>query len=205
MRPLVKVCGLTRQEDVLACDALGVDYLGFIFAKKSPRFVPPAFVASLGPTRALKVGVFVEGDSREIAGIMDQAGLDLAQLHGGQAPDFCREIGPSRVIKVLWPMRHADAAGLEAEMRAFAPVCAFMLLDAGTSGGGHGQRLDESLLAGLRPPRPWFLAGGLTPDTVAQAAALGPYALDINSGVESSPGVKERALVQAALENVEAS
>jgi phosphoribosylanthranilate isomerase len=198
---LVKVCGLTRRQDVDACLELGADLLGFIFYPPSPRNVEPSFPASIKEPGALKVGVFVKQSVDEVLRIMDAAGLDLAQLHGGQDPDFCRIVGPDRVIKVLWPERYDDPLVLQGEMDRYAPVCSRLLLDAGESVGGHGRRVDALRLGQMTPPVPWILAGGLGPDNVAQAVAeLAPSAVDLNSGVESAPGAKDIDKLRAAME-----
>lgn len=203
MKPLVKVCGLTSPEQAAALDALGVDFLGFIFAARSPRKVAPELVAAMARGRARRVGVFAGLAAPEVLAIMDRAGLDLAQLQDDQDPDFCRAVGPRRVVKVFWPQRFASRLELETEIARFADCCAYVLLDAGTSGGGHGRSLDFAVLSGLRSPRPWLLAGGLSPDNVAQAASLAaPDGFDLNSGVESAPGVKDVALVRLALERL---
>lgn len=200
MSALVKVCGMTLPEQVAALDELGVDFLGFIFAAKSPRRVTPEQVAAMPRTRAKRVGVFVEQTADQMNRIMDQAGLDLAQLHGGQDEAFCRAVGADRVVKVFWPKRHPSLEALLEEMERFKNNCAMMLLDSGTSGGGHGVSLDFSMLSGLRPPRPWLLAGGLGPENAAQALRQArPSGLDLNSGVESSPGVKDIRKVEQAL------
>jgi len=197
---LVKICGITRAADGIACAEAGADMLGFIFAAKSPRRVTPATVAALPRTTAKRVGVFVEQTLDEILAIMDAAALDLAQLHGGQDPEFCRAVGPERVIRAFWPQKHPDTASLEAAMAPFAGAIRFALLDAGTAGGGHGNALDFAALAELSPPMPWLLAGGLGPDNVAEALRLArPHGLDLNSGVESSPGLKELGKVRRSL------
>ncbi|WP_371865488.1 phosphoribosylanthranilate isomerase [Fundidesulfovibrio magnetotacticus] len=211
---MVKVCGMTLSAQVAALDSLGVDFLGFIFAAKSPRRVTPEHVASIPRGRAKRVGVFVEQDAAEVRRIMDAAGLDLAQLHGGQDERFCEAVGPDRVVRVFWPERHARAlaeagldadaarvrASLEAEMARFAGACALMLLDAGTSGGGHGTSLDFAGLAGLHAPRPWLLAGGLSPANAARAVReASPAGLDLNSGVEDAPGVKNLDMTKKTL------
>ncbi|MGE4556322.1 MAG: phosphoribosylanthranilate isomerase [Desulfovibrionaceae bacterium] len=202
---LVKVCGLTRRQDVDACLQLGVDLLGFIFHPSSPRNVDPAFPASIRDPGALKVGVFVKQSVDQVLRIMDQAGLDLAQLHGGQDLDFCRTVGPDRVIKVLWPERCADPEELQKEADRFGSVCSRLLLDAGLSGGGHGRPLDALRIGQMTPKTPWMLAGGLGPDNVAQAVAqLNPSAVDLNSGVESAPGAKDIDKLRAALEALRA-
>lgn len=197
---IVKVCGMTRAEDVIGCTEAGADFLGFIFAAKSPRCVTPAQAAALPRTAAKRVGVFVEQTLPEVLAIMDEAELDLAQLHGGQDPDFCRAVGPDRVIRAFWPQKHPDLGSLAAEIALFAGAVRFALLDAGTSGGGHGKSLDFAALAELSPPMPWLLAGGLGPDNLAEALRIAkPHGVDLNSGVESSPGLKDLAKVRRSL------
>ena len=100
---LCKVCGLTRPEDVALCHCLGVDFTGFIFARQSPRFVEPRVVAALPQGPAQRVGVFVQANLATIQNTAQEAKLDLVQLHSGEEVDFCRAVGPERVIKVLWP------------------------------------------------------------------------------------------------------
>ena len=197
---LVKVCGMTRAEDVIGCTEAGADWLGFIFAAKSPRRVTPAQAAALPRTSAKRVGVFVEQTLAEVLAIMAEADLDLAQLHGNQDADFCRAVGPQRVIRAFWPQKHPDLGSLAAEIAPFAGAVRFALLDAGTAGGGHGQSLDFATLAALSPPMPWLLDGGLGPDNLAEAVRLAaPHGVDLNSGVESSPGLKDLAKVRRSL------
>lgn len=204
MRPLVKVCGITLAEQAAALDALGVDFLGFIFARKSPRTVTAAQAAAMECGRARRVGVFVEHTPEAVARIMDQARLDLAQLHAGQDEAFCLAVGPHRVIKVFWPQRYASRAGLEEDMARFRHCCALMLLDSGISGGGHGTRLECAALTGLNAPRPWLLAGGLSQGNALQALARArPAGLDLNSGVEISPGVKDISKINTLLHSIQ--
>lgn len=203
---LCKICGLRREEDLRLCHELGVDFTGFIFARQSPRFVQPEAVAPLpvhypaAPAgRPLRVGVFADQSLDEIRRVASMARLDLLQLHGGEEEDFCRALRPERVIKVLWPQR-LGRQGLEDEMRRFAPVCAWFLLDAGQSGGGSGGHLEWRDLADLRPPRPWLLAGGLGPDSLPEAlAACSPDGVDLNSALESAPGEKDHTRMRAAV------
>ncbi len=198
-RRVIKVCGLTRAEDVALCEELGVDWIGFIFHPASPRNVGVDQVAALSQARAqaqgraLRVGVFVRQSADEVCKIMDQTGLALAQLHGGQDQAFCRTVGPQRVIKVFWPQQYARLEDLQRDIEAYALFCRAVLLDAGTSGGGHGRSLDFVGLAGLRSPLPWFLAGGLGPENIRDALSrCAPDGVDLNSGVEDAPGRKSR-------------
>lgn len=212
---LIKVCGLRRQADLDAADALGVDLCGFIFHAASPRCVTPGEAAALDSGRMCRVGVFVEQDAARIAAIMTLARLDYAQLHGPApaAGDTARRladlIGPQRIIRVVWPeafqaARDAGAGmpapALAAALERAAPDCGLFLLEAGTQGGGSGRPQNWSALAGLHPPRPWLVAGGLGPATLARAlAACRPCGVDLNSGVEDAPGCKNHPALAAAV------
>ncbi|KUG29828.1 phosphoribosylanthranilate isomerase [hydrocarbon metagenome] len=199
VKPFFKVCGLTRPGDVTACLDAGAAMTGFIFAAKSPRRVTPEQALGLPRGDAYRVGVFVEQSVEEVVRIMDAAELDLAQLHGRQNEAFCRAVGPGRVIKALWPEKLRSREALQKALDRFAESCAFFLLDAGTSGGGHGRSMDFSLVAGLDMPRPWLLAGGLGPHNLEAALdAAAPDGLDLNSGLETSPGVKDHAAIARA-------
>lgn len=221
-RPLLKVCGITREADARLCAELGADLLGFIFHPKSPRRVEAAFPAGLDlpgvrplrPLRPLKkVGLFVLQDAQATLELMDAGRLDLAQLHGGQDEALCerlaRALGPERLIKVLWPERAASLEDFQADIDRFAPLCGLFLADAGGSGGGHGRPMTEAaaaILARARFPRPWLLAGGLSPANAARLfQRFRPDGLDFNSGVESAPGHKDETLLRAALAAVDAA
>lgn len=197
----VKVCGLTRTQDVRTCLQLNVDFLGFIFHEASPRHVLPEQVKALPKGQALRVGVFVRQSAGEVLDIMRQADLDLAQLHGDYSQQDCLRIGPERIIKTLWPERFSSPEGLEQQAEHYSACCAYFLLDPGKSGGGHGRGLQLPWAELPRLPRHWFLAGGLSPDTLP--AAIGtyqPWGIDLNSGLESVPGCKEPAKVKQCLE-----
>lgn len=198
IRPLVKICGLTRASDAAFCARAGADWLGFIFHPESPRRAEPERVADFDTGRARRVGVFVNQTADEVLRIMTVARLDMAQLHGQQNADFCRAIGPERVIKTLWP----QGENFERQQDELAGFVTYFLYDAGKSGGGHGQAFDPKLIA--RPsPRPWLLAGGLTAGRVVSLVNSGlPHnwlGFDLNSGVESAPGLKDTSLVASAI------
>ena len=195
-RLFLKVCGLTRAEDVQACLDLGVDATGFIFVPGSPRKVNPQVVARFPKGFALRVGVFANSSANQVLEIMDSLALDYAQLHGGETEEFCKLVGPHRVLKVLWPEKMSGPE-LEAECARFAPYCAAFLFDAGKSGGGSGKSLEFKTLSNLNVTRPWILAGGLSCENIPTAiAACMPDGLDLNSGVELSPGVKNLELIK---------
>lgn len=190
---LIKVCGLTRQQDADACVALGANFGGFIFHPASPRCVTPEQVRAIDTGSMMRVGVFVDQSPKEVRDIMYQARLNLAQLHGDQDVAFCEEIGKLKVMRAFWPERYETREAFIADLEKFAPYCRFYLYDAGTSGGGHGKSMDFSFLDGLKSYKTWLLAGGLSADNVAQALdACHPCGVDLNSGVESAPGIKDR-------------
>ncbi|MDR2695957.1 MAG: phosphoribosylanthranilate isomerase [Deltaproteobacteria bacterium] len=200
---LCKICGLTKAEDVALCHSLGADFIGFIFVPASPRFVAPEHAAALPDGPALRTGVFAGMELAGMRGIARRARLDFLQLHGGEEPALCRALGPERVIKTLWPEGRTPEE-MEREMERFAPVCAYFLLDAGQEGGGSGKRLAADCLRHIRPPRPWLLAGGLGAENLAAALAAfapgsGPQGVDLNSALESAPGIKDPALARKAL------
>jgi len=145
---LVKVCGMTREEDALLCAELGADLLGFIFHPGSPRNTTPEFPAGLRLSGVRKVGVFLDQKPMEALGIMAAGRLDLAQLHGGQTESFCQvlaqRMGPERIIKVFWPEKASSLESFQAELDRYAPYCGLMLVDAGAGGGGHGRGIAAS-------------------------------------------------------------
>lgn len=202
-RPLVKVCGMTRMEDVELCMELGVDLLGFIFHPKSPRNADPDFVASVKTGRITKVGVFVDQPHEEVIEIMDRCGLHAAQLHGKQDIHFCWRIGPDRVIKVFWPDTYQSADALASDLDRFAEASGHFLLDAGKAcQGGTGQTIDFGILQDIEIQTPWFLAGGIGPHNIDQVLTLEPPGIDINSGVECEPGIKDETKLRAVFDRL---
>jgi len=197
---LIKICGLTRAEDVVMCAAAGADWLGFIFHPRSPRSVSPQAVAGFDSGRAKRVGIFVNQRPEEVLAVMREARLDLAQLHGGQDENFIRRIGADRVISVHWPEKYQSPSEMRPDLEEKRSA-AFHLFDAGAAGGGHGRRLDLSFLRDLNPPGPWLLAGGLNAEMVESLELKGLKGLagfDFNSGLEDQPGRKNESKVRAA-------
>lgn len=197
----LKICGITREEDAQEAARLGYQYCGFIFHSASPRHVTMAQAAAIDSGPLMRVGVFVDQGPTEVRALMRQAKLDFAQLHGQQSHEVAQAIGFEHVIRVLWPERYGCIAELEAD--AAREPCAFFLLESGSSGGGSGKPLNWEQIRSLHLPRPFFLAGGLNADNVAEAVnRCQPAGLDINSGVEVTPGIKDHskmAAVAAAL------
>ena len=195
---LIKICGLTRQDDLTLASNLGCDLAGFIFHPQSPRYIDPHLAASLDSGKMQRVGVFVTNDADEILKIAKEARLDLIQLHGDQPESVAQKIGPERVIRVLWPDRYMHKGQLYQAMCRFN--CAYYLLDAGLSRGGSGKTFDWFEISGIELKRPWFLAGGLKAKNVILAIQeLKPDGLDLNSGIEESPGIKSKFKMEEAL------
>ncbi len=194
----VKICGVTRVEDALAAVRLGADALGFNFWPRSKRYVPPdrarAIVRRLPPF-VTAVGVFVDPTRDEVLRAIDQAGVGVAQLHGDEPPDLCASL-PVPVLKAIRLVTPHGLAQLAAyEVQAF-------LLDAPSPGyGGSGTTCDWSLAAAVARELPIVLAGGLGPDNVAEAVrTVRPWAVDVASGVESAPGVKDEERMRRFIE-----
>jgi phosphoribosylanthranilate isomerase len=198
MRALVKVCGIRRTEDALLACSLGADALGFVFWPASPRFVDPeharAIVSELPPFVSA-VGVFVDQSPEYVTSVAALVGLSTVQLHGEEATEAYLEKW-TRVIKAV-PVR----AGFDPVHACRAlPEAATMLLDAHDPirRGGTGRTIDWDSAAAAARLRPVILSGGLTPHNAAEALLqVRPYAVDVSSGVESAPGVKDPAKLRA--------
>jgi phosphoribosylanthranilate isomerase len=207
--PQLKVCGITRAEDALALDALGVHYLGFNFYRGSKRYIEPKHAAEIIAKleHALPVGVFVNHTAEEINAIAAQTGVQWAQLHGSEGWDVLDKVDVP-VIKAIPHNRLQDWGGLRADWESHpGKQPRYFLVDtqAGTEFGGTGAVFDWNLLAASPLPRPYFLAGGVGTANIAAAKKLGPYAVDLNSKVETAPGVKDVGLVKSCMELLAAS
>lgn len=193
---IIKICGLRSQADVDAAENAGADLCGFIFHPQSPRRVSPETVKRIKNSRAKRVGVFVNHSADEIRAIMRYANLDYAQLHGAQSVGDAKAIGAERVIRVLWPEKSASPGAARDMIEKFADSCVWFLLD---SGRGDGQNLRWEKLTAASP-RPWLLAGGLNAINLPRALELcEPDGVDLNSGVESTPGQKDYAKIREAI------
>lgn len=191
MSPRVKICGITRIEDLrAACDA-GADAVGFVFYDKSPRHVSIETAAALVravPPFVQTVGLFVNAEPAQVESVLAAAPLDLLQFHGDETPQACARYGRPW-IKAIRVTPETDLLECAADFEAARGL----LLDAFVPGvpGGTGERFDWSLIpAGL--PLPVVLSGGLDPDNVAEAVRrVRPWAVDVSSGVEASKGIKD--------------
>jgi len=186
----VKVCGITNEEDAICAVHFGAAALGFIFYSASPRFIEPTeakkIISKLRPQIA-KVGVFVNESASEIKSIAKHCSLDFIQLHGDESPAFCRKLPGMRIIKAVFLQSMDDVRN------ASAYQVAALLADTrrGKLYGGTGLVGDWKLAGLLSRQRPLILAGGLNPKNVERAVqAVMPQAVDVNSGVEISPGKK---------------
>ena len=194
----LKLCGITNADDALLCAE--ADYLGLIFVEDSPRHVTveraQGIVAALGKKRPKLVGVFRDHPLEHVQRVTMEVGLDLVQLHGSEPNDYIRALTPS-VIKTF---RVGDVL----PDLSSAPNAAYFLFDTFVDrlSGGTGSRFDWSLVANVRH-KPFFLAGGINPDNVKAAIDIArPYAIDVATGVEASPGKKDPAKVKAMFEAV---
>jgi phosphoribosylanthranilate isomerase len=198
-KPAIKICGVTTPAALDAAIAARAEHVGFNFYPPSPRFLSAADAAQLGPRaagRIGKVGVFVDADDAAIAAAIAAAGLDALQLHGSESPARAAQIGMQFRLPV-WKALSVASRDDVARADAFAGAADLVLFDAKTPKGaaltgGMGLSFDWSLVASWNGPLAWGLAGGLTPDNVAEAARLtGAPLVDTSSGVESAPGVKD--------------
>jgi phosphoribosylanthranilate isomerase len=200
----IKICGLTRPEDVETCRALGADYLGFNFSARSVRRVDRVRLPALREAArgALKVGIFVDEEPGAVLEAVDGMALDILQVHRELvASDF------DRGLPVISVVRLSDAWNGVPE-GALLERCHALLFDTAHPGmaGGTGRPFDWSRIAGRRFPVPFGIAGGLAPENVGRAIrAAAPDFVDVASGVESSPGVKDPQRLAAFFEAVHAA
>ncbi len=202
----VKICGLRTAEDVAAAVSAGARYLGFNFFPKSPRSVDAETARALAvdvPAGVAKVALLVNPTDAELDRLIETVPLDMLQLHGSETPERVAEIRGRYGLPVMKVLGVASAEDLDA-IDSYSAVADQLLLDAkppkdAVLPGGNGLAFDWKLLAGRKYwTRPWMLAGGLTPDNVAEAIArTGAKQVDVASGVESAPGVKDAGKMAA--------
>lgn len=199
----VKICGIRNLEDALKAHELGADFLGFIFFENSPRKLEPAearLIIRELPKNVLKVGLFLDQDLNKVKDTAFKCGLDLLQLHGNEDPGYCARL--KKTFKIIKSFKVKDKASVE--RASDYDVCDHYLFDTYVKGvpGGTGVSFDWDILTGMAFERPIFLAGGLTPKNVGEAVKrLKPYAVDVASGVEESPGKKNHKLLKEFIEN----
>ena len=195
----VKICGLTRPQDVQAAVAAGADALGFVFTQRSRRALQPDAALALVrqvPAFVTRVGLFMDQDEAEVRGILEQVPLNLLQFHGEEEAAYCRSFGMPYIKAVAM----GSGPSLERAEQAFADASG-LLLDSHGAGqaGGTGQTFDWAEIPALGLPL--ILAGGLTPANVRQAVRrVRPWAVDVSSGVEDAPGVKNADSMKAFID-----
>lgn len=201
----VKICGLRTAADVQAVARAGAAYAGFVFFAKSPRNLSIAeakLLALAAPPGLAKVALVVNADDAALDAILAEVPIDMLQLHGAETPERVAEVRDRFGLPVMKAVGLSGEADLAAIME-YSLVADQLLIDAkpgsGTDlPGGNGLAFDWRLLVGRRWLRPWMLAGGLGPHNVADAIKLtGAAQVDVSSGVESAPGVKDHAKIAA--------
>ena len=201
----VKICGLRTPEAVDAAVSAGAAYVGFVFFAKSPRNVSVAEARALAlrvPPGVAKVALTVDADDATLDAITGAVPLDMLQLHGRETPERVAEVRARYGLPVMKAVGVATEADVEAVGR-YAQVADQILIDAkpmpdADLPGGNGVAFDWKLIAGKDWEKPWMLAGGLTAENVAEAVRLtGARQVDVSSGVESAPGVKDAGLIRA--------
>ncbi len=198
----VKICGIMQPEQAKAIAALGANSIGFICVQASPRYVTPEQIKACSlvlPEECDRVGVFMDAAIETIVATVQASGLTSVQLHGAEPVEYCQALRSALMDANLPNIELIKAFRVKSEetllfTKSYEPVVDWLLLDAyhPTMGGGTGLTLDWRSLEQFQCDRPWLLAGGLTPDNVAQAlATISPQGIDLSSGVEVSPGNKD--------------
>jgi phosphoribosylanthranilate isomerase len=204
----VKFCGMTRPEDAEEAARLGAWAIGLNHWAQSPRRCDPGVAVEIGAAlrrRLEVVGVFVNASLGEVTSAAEDESLTMLQLHGDEGPAFCQEAARRTGLKVIKALRVGSAADVQA---AEAFHTDFHLLDAHRPGvpGGTGESFDWALVAGRRSDIPFVLAGGLTAQNLEDAvAATRPFAVDVASGVEAKPGIKDHEQMAAFAERAQAA
>tara|TARA_R110000868_G_scaffold396971_2_gene669437 strand:+ start:17280 stop:17912 length:633 start_codon:yes stop_codon:yes gene_type:complete len=205
-QPKVKICGITNLADARYAAGAMVDYLGFIFYDKSPRFIDPAEAGAIinwieGPE---KVGVFVNQPLDEVNRIAKESGLDLVQLHGNESLEYCQLI-EKPIIKVIHITPDFNIEELKAKVLLYSEVAKFLLFDSKIDNqwGGTGKTFDWNILKEITGDVPFFLSGGLNPENLKEAIeTVNSYVIDISSGVEEKPGIKDFEKIEAVMDLV---
>lgn len=197
----VKICGITNHSDALAAINMGADLLGFNFYSESPRYIEPGQAAEIVdqlPSFVDIVGVFVNSTIEQIDEIKNICHLDWVQLHGDEDPDFCRSLH-SHDVKIMKAIRVKDQSDIEKTNSFFTDA---VLLDAFRPDkyGGTGVTFDWNIIGHIG--KRIFLAGGIHPDNAASAVELGVYGIDVCSGIEEKPGIKDHKKMEKLFANI---
>lgn len=205
-RTKIKICGITNLEDARFAAGALVDYLGFIFYDKSPRYIEPGEAGAIinwieGPE---KVGVFVNQTLDDVNSIAKQTGLNYVQLHGDESPEYCGLI-EKPVIKAIHIEEESVEYLLKHQIEQYAEVTDYLLFDTKIDGlwGGTGKSFDWSLITDLGLDIPYFLSGGLKTGNIKEAIkTVHPFAVDVSSSLEQKPGLKDFGKIEAFMEEI---
>lgn len=200
----VKICGLSEPQTLNAAIKAGARFIGFVFYPPSPRNIAPNTAKELAlslPTGVRSVGLFVDPTDEQLEETLGIVPLDMLQLHGTETPERVKDIKEKFAMPVMKAFNIREEADFK-PVRDYETVVDWLLFDSrpetAALPGGTGQSFDWSLLAGKTFSKPWMLSGGLTPENAGRALAqLSPDALDVSSGVESAPGLKDTAKIEA--------
>ena len=214
MNVAAKICGVSRPADIDCAASGGASHVGFVFYPRSPRNLTPdqaGALAAATPAGITTVALFVDPDDAALDAVLHRARIDLLQLHGGESPERIADIKRRTGVRVMKAINISVAADLAAAT-PYLGVADQLLFDAkapptleGAMPGGNAVSFDWALLAGRSWPCPWMLSGGLNPDNVADAIRVsGAPAVDVSSGVETAPGVKDPDRIKAFLGAVSA-
>ena len=192
---ILKLCGITRAEDMAVAARAGADYTGMVLVPGTPRFVPRERIAELmAAASCRKVFVVRDMPLDELNALIAEFRPDVVQLHGHETPDYAKAVAGAEV----WKAFNLNAEAVLAEAERFP--CAMVVAD---SGGGTGRPCRWDLAEKLARKRPIMLAGGITPENVHEAVAqVRPAGIDVSSGVESAPGIKDSQLIQTLVERI---
>ncbi len=197
----IKVCGMTSSEQVLQLDEMGVEFAGFIFYPKSPRYVykfmPKSELKKIKGKGINKVGVFVNATIEEVIQTVDDCGLYLVQLHGDETPKYCEQI--ANYVTVVKAFRLREEDNVLWKVKDYMDIADMFLFDTeGVSYGGTGKKFDWNLLRGLTIGKPFFLSGGIEEGDIGkikefakETVAKDLFSIDVNSKFEISPGIKD--------------
>jgi phosphoribosylanthranilate isomerase len=205
-----KICGLSTAVSLDAAVHAGARWVGFVTYPKSPRHISTDILKALGarvPKSVGRVGLFVDPDDALLDERLATGAIDMLQLHGSETPARVAELKARFGKPAMKVIKVAKAGDVEQGVAAYASVADRLMFEPadGILPGGNGKPFDWTILSGRKVPAPWILAGGLTPDNVAEAVRVtGARAVDVSSGVESSRGVKSIELIRAFLDRVKA-
>ncbi|HET8864873.1 MAG TPA: phosphoribosylanthranilate isomerase [Gracilimonas sp.] len=207
-RTKIKICGITNLEDARFAAGALVDYLGFIFYEKSPRYIKPGEAGAIinwieGPE---KVGVFVNQPLDDVNRIAKETGLDYVQLHGDESVEYC-ELVDKPIIKVIHIEEETVDYLLKHQIEQYADVADYLLFDTKIEGkwGGTGTAFDWNILKEIGDDIPFFLSGGLSADNIKEAIEMvQPFAVDVSSSLEQKPGLKDFGKIEAFMDELNA-